>query len=100
MSLRSWMLPADPAVTTLENRHSSLSYLREEMTCLWFAPYLFRFLKSPVRHSCIIGAPGTGKTVLASVIVNHLQHPIGGVSYHALFIRIGKYSLFLDVYKP
>lgn len=60
------------------------------MTCLWMAPYLTRFLKSPNKTLTIGGKPGAGKTVLASVIVDHLQHPIGGVTYKTLFVPVSK----------
>lgn len=58
------------------------------MTCLWMNPYLTNFLKSSKHALAFTGAPGSGKTVLASVIVDRLQDHIGGVTYKSLFIPI------------
>jgi hypothetical protein len=58
------------------------------MTCLWVNPYLTHFLKSDKHALAFTGAPGSGKTVLASVIVDRLQDHIGGVTYKSLFIPI------------
>jgi hypothetical protein len=58
------------------------------MTCLWMNPYLTRFLKSDNHALAFTGAPGSGKTVLASVIIDRLQDHIGGVAYKSLFIPI------------
>ena len=51
-------------------------------------PYLTRFLKSEAKNLAITGKPGFGKTVLAAVVTDHLQHPINGVSYNTLHIPI------------
>jgi hypothetical protein len=58
------------------------------MTCLWMNPYLTHFLKSDKHALSFTGAPGSGKTVLASVIVDRLQDHIGGVTYKSLFVPI------------
>jgi hypothetical protein len=50
--------------------------------------YLAPFLKSDKHALAFTGAPGSGKTVLASVIVDRLQDHIGGVTYKSLFIPI------------
>lgn len=60
------------------------------MTCLWMAPYLTHFLKSDKSTLSFTGKPGSGKTVLASVIVDRLQDPIGGTSFKTLFVPISK----------
>ncbi|KAL3471075.1 hypothetical protein BJX99DRAFT_263600 [Aspergillus californicus] len=87
-TIRSWLLPEDSAVTSIAETSSHLAQDREELTCLWMAPYLTRFLKTQQKHLSITGPSGSGKTVLASVIVDHLQHPHGGVSYQTLLVPI------------
>ena len=53
-------------------------------------PYLTRFLKSHNHTLSFSGKPGSGKTVLASVIVDRLQDQVGGVTYKTLFVPISK----------
>lgn len=90
-SIRQWLAPEDRVLANVAENTSHLAHDREELTCLWLSPYLTRFLKSQqLKGLSISGAPGSGKTVLASVIVDHLQHPIGGVTYNTLFIPISK----------
>ncbi|EAU33781.1 conserved hypothetical protein [Aspergillus terreus NIH2624] len=87
-SIRSWLTADDYVLNNIAESVSHLAHEREELTCLWMSSYLGRFLKSNLRALSLAGKPGSGRTVLASVIVDHLQHPIGGVSYNALFIPI------------
>ncbi|KAL4976879.1 hypothetical protein BDW66DRAFT_133979 [Aspergillus desertorum] len=87
-AIRAWLSPEDRVVDSIADHSSHLAHDREELTCLWLGPYLTRFLKSQQKHLSIIGQPGSGKTVLASVIVDHLQHQHGGVSYQALLVPI------------
>lgn len=90
-SIRRWLAPEDRVLANVAENTSHLAHDREELTCLWLSPYLTRFLKSQqLKGLSISGAPGSGKTVLASVIVDHLQHPIGGVTYNTLFVPISK----------
>lgn len=89
-SIRLWLVPEDRVLTNVAETTSHLAQDREELTCLWMAPYLTRFLKSPLKTLSIIGKPASGKTVTASVVVDHLQNPIGGVSYQTIFIPISK----------
>jgi hypothetical protein len=76
----------------LAENTSHLAHEREENTCLWMAPHLTRFLKSSKSSLSFTGKPGSGKTVLASVIVDRLQDPIGGVTYKTLFVPISEYT--------
>jgi hypothetical protein len=87
-SIKTWLSPEDCLHTNAANMSSHLSHDREELTCLWIGPYLTRFLKSNNHTLSIIGAPGSGKTVLASVITDYLQHSIGGNTYSTLYIPI------------
>ncbi|RDW79099.1 NACHT domain protein [Aspergillus mulundensis] len=87
-AIRAWLAPEDHVVGSIADHSSQLAQDREELTCLWAGPYLTRFLKTQQKHLSIIGQPGSGKTVLASVIVDHLQHPHGGVSYQTLLVPI------------
>ncbi|KAH1299726.1 hypothetical protein KXX11_006190 [Aspergillus fumigatus] len=87
-AIKLWLSPEDRVLGNVAEQSSHLAHDREEMTCLWMAPYLARFLKSPLKTLAIAGKPGAGRTVLASVIVDQLQHTIGGVSYATLFVPI------------
>ncbi|CAG8285171.1 unnamed protein product [Penicillium salamii] len=87
-SIRSWLSPEDRVLSHLAENTSHLAHEREEMTCLWMDPYLTHFLKSNKHALAFTGAPGSGKTVLASVIVDRLHDHIGGVTYKSLFIPI------------
>lgn len=77
----------------LENIASSASQLaheREELTCLYIGTHLTRFLRGSQKIMSLHGTPGSGKSVLASVIVDYLQRPIAGITYNTLFVAIGK----------
>ncbi|KAK2736384.1 hypothetical protein FQN55_001680 [Onygenales sp. PD_40] len=87
-SIRSWLGPDDPVLRNAAESTSYLAQNREELTCLWLGPHLASFLKSSYKSLCVTGKPGSGKTVLASVVVDQLQHPIGGVSYNTLFVPL------------
>ncbi|KAJ5727408.1 hypothetical protein N7493_005228 [Penicillium malachiteum] len=87
-SVRAWLAPEDRVLAHLAENTSHLAHEREEMTCLWVSSYLSHFLKSSNRALAITGKPGSGKTVTASVIIDRLQDPIGGVSYKTLYVPI------------
>lgn len=89
-AVKSWLAPEDRVLSHLAENTSHLAHEREEMTCLWMAPYLTHFLKSDKSTLSFTGKPGSGKTVLASVIVDRLQDPIGGTTYKTLFVPISK----------
>lgn len=91
-SVRFWLSPEDRVLSHLAENTSHLAHEREELTCLWMAPYLTRFLKSQNTTLSFSGQPGSGKTVLASVIVDRLQDQIGGVTYNTLFVPISKFA--------
>lgn len=90
-SIRSWLAPEDRVLSNLAENSSHLAHEREEMTCQWVDQYLSQFLKSPQTIMSFSGKPGSGKTVLASVIVDILQKVIGGVAYQTLFIPISEF---------
>ncbi|KAH6658883.1 NACHT domain protein [Truncatella angustata] len=87
-SVEAWIAPEDRALTNVAVGLSLLAHDREELTCLWVGPYLTRFLKSQDTVLSIHGKAGSGKSIVASVIVDYLQRPISGVHYNALFIPI------------
>ncbi|KAJ5082249.1 hypothetical protein N7532_011292 [Penicillium argentinense] len=87
-SIRSWLAPEDRVLSHIAENSSHLAHDREEMTCQWVDQYLAHFLKGPETIMSFYGKPGSGKTVLASVIVDILQKVIGGVSYQTLFVPI------------
>lgn len=69
---------------------AAFAWEREEATCLWVKPYLTRFLKSAQQVLSIIGKPGAGKSVLSSVINDHLQNPVGGMRYTSILAPISQ----------
>ncbi|KAJ6134419.1 hypothetical protein N7523_000741 [Penicillium sp. IBT 18751x] len=88
-SVRGWLAPEDRVLNHLAENSSQLAHEREELTCLWMGHYLTRFLKDKKQHTLSFhGKPGSGKTVLASVIVDRLQDQIGGYTYKSLFVPI------------
>ncbi|KAL4917335.1 hypothetical protein BDW62DRAFT_211211 [Aspergillus aurantiobrunneus] len=84
----AWLAPEYPVISGIADNSSHLAHDREELTCLWLTPYLTRFLKTQQKHLSITGPPGSGKTVLASIIIDHLRRPHGGVSYQTLLVPI------------
>ena len=93
-AVRVWLRPDDPVIQDAVNSHSQMAHNREELTCLWVGPRLGRFLKSEQKSLSISGKPGSGKTVLSSVIVDCLQHPIGGVTYSTIFVPISEWCSY------
>ncbi|GAM43620.1 hypothetical protein TCE0_060f18575 [Talaromyces pinophilus] len=88
-SIQQWLAPEDRVLAHFAKNTPHLAQDREEFTCLWLDPYLSRFLKSQqLKGLSISGTPGAGKTVLASVIVDHLQHPFGDIIYDTVFVSI------------
>ncbi|RAH77834.1 NACHT domain protein [Aspergillus japonicus CBS 114.51] len=88
-TIRSWLAPEDTVLANVAETTSHLAHDREEMTCVWVGPHLTRFLRNRQQKTfAITGKSGSGKTVLSSVIVDHLQHPIGGVMHKTLYIPI------------
>jgi hypothetical protein len=88
-SVRGWLAPEDRVLNHLAENSSHLAHEREELTCLWMGHYLTRFLKDKHQRALsFYGKPGSGKTVLASVIVDRLQDQIGGNTYKSLFVPI------------
>ncbi|KAL4746942.1 hypothetical protein BDW72DRAFT_206899 [Aspergillus terricola var. indicus] len=86
--MKRWLEPEDPVLTHVTRFTAQFAQEREESTCLWVTPHITRFLKSDQKSLVITGEPGSGKSILATVINEQLQHPIGGVSYLALFVPI------------
>ncbi|GIC93466.1 uncharacterized protein Aud_009954 [Aspergillus udagawae] len=87
-AIKKWLEPEDPVLNNTTEFTAHFAQEREESTCLWMAPYLTRFLKSDQKTMFISGKPGSGKTILASVINDYLQYPIGGVMYKSIFVPI------------
>ncbi|OKL63327.1 hypothetical protein UA08_01730 [Talaromyces atroroseus] len=87
-TVKNWLEPEDPVLSNITEFTAHFAQEREESTCLWMAPYLTRFLKSEQKTLSISGKPGSGKTILATVINDYLQHPTGGVMYKSIFVPI------------
>jgi energy-coupling factor transporter ATP-binding protein EcfA2 len=56
-------------------------------------PYLTRFLKGDEQVLSVTGKPGSGKTVLSTVIDDYLQHPIGGTRYMLISASMSQFLL-------
>jgi hypothetical protein len=91
-SIGNWLVSDDPVLADLAKTSAHPTPSREEMTCLWIRSYLKWFLKSEYKTVCLTGGPGSGRSVLASVILDRLQRPAGyvGVSRNVLFVPISK----------
>ncbi|KAK7941530.1 NACHT domain protein [Apiospora aurea] len=88
-SIKSWLAPEDRVLANVTGGGVSLlAQEREELTCLWVAPQLTRYLRGQDKVLSISGKPGCGKTVASSVIVDYLQRPISGVHHSALYVPI------------
>ncbi|KAL5045392.1 hypothetical protein BDW71DRAFT_208465 [Aspergillus fruticulosus] len=87
-TIKNWLGVEDPVLGNIAEFTAHFAQEREESTCLWMAPYLTRFLKSNQKTLFISGKPGSGKPILATVINDHLQYPIGGAMYKSIFVPI------------
>lgn len=92
-TIKNWLEPEDPILSNFNEFTAHFAQEREESTCLWMAPYLTRFLKSDQKTLFISGKPGSGKTILAMVINDYLQYPIGGVMYKSIFAPMSGLTL-------
>ncbi|KAJ6191057.1 hypothetical protein N7519_001078 [Penicillium mononematosum] len=87
-ALRDWLQPEDPVVAHVTEATAPSAQEREEATCMWVKPYLMRFLKGEQQVLSITGKPGSGKTVLSTVINDYLQYSVGGTSYMSILAPI------------
>ncbi|GFF70345.1 hypothetical protein IFM61392_02911 [Aspergillus lentulus] len=87
-TIKNWLEPEDPVLCNMTEFRANFAQEREESTCLWMAPYLTRFLKSDQKTMFVSGKPGSGKSILATVINDYLQYPIGGAMYKSIFVPI------------
>jgi hypothetical protein len=86
--LRDWLQPEDPVVAHVTEATAPSAQEREEATCMWVKPYLTRFLKGEQQVLSITGKPGSGKTVLSTVINDYLQYSVGGTRYMSILAPI------------
>ncbi|CAI7595684.1 unnamed protein product [Penicillium viridicatum] len=86
--LKRWLQPEDPVVADASEATVPSAQEREEATCMWVKPYLTRFLKGDEQVLSVTGKPGSGKTVLSTVIDDYLQYPVGGTRYMPIFASI------------
>jgi hypothetical protein len=99
-ALKYWLQPEDPALAHVTESIASSAQEREEATCMWVKPHLTRFLNGEHQVLSIIGKPGSGKTVLSTVISDYVQHPAGGPRYTSILAPISQYlcSIFFPLY--
>lgn len=86
--IRSWLAPDDHILNRLAENTSHFAHEREEMTCRWIGPFLSDFLRGPQTTLSIVGQPGSGKTILSSVIVDSVSDQ--NSSYMTLFVPISE----------
>ncbi|ODM18730.1 hypothetical protein SI65_05347 [Aspergillus cristatus] len=87
-TIRQWLEPEDPVLGNITESTAHFAQEREESTSVWLMPYLNRFLKGDQHTMAITGQPGSGKSILATVINDHLQYQIGGINYKSIFVPI------------
>ncbi|KAF2454326.1 hypothetical protein BDY21DRAFT_353647 [Lineolata rhizophorae] len=87
-SLRAWLAPQDRVLATLGRDHTTFMDQQAEFTCLWFQKPLSKFVQSNDAFMLLNGPMGSGKTVLASSIVERLQRPLGRKTFSTLFCSI------------
>jgi hypothetical protein len=93
--LKRWLQPEDPVVADASEAPVPSAQERDEATCMWVKPYLTRFLKGDEQVLSVTGKPGSGKTVLSTVIDDYLQHPVGGTRYMPISASISQFLLLL-----
>jgi hypothetical protein len=87
--IRKWLGIHDRVVRAVIADRKEAATRRDEYTCEWFQRSLFDFSRGS-GDTLVVTAPfGSGKTVLASWIVERLQRPIGKKNYQTLSISIG-----------
>ncbi|KAJ5835685.1 hypothetical protein N7447_001711 [Penicillium robsamsonii] len=87
-TLKDWLQPEDPVVTQITEATTPSAQEREEATCMWVKPYLMRFLKGEQQILSITGKPGSGRTVLSTVINDYLQFSVSGTRYMSILAPI------------
>jgi tetratricopeptide (TPR) repeat protein len=87
-ALKYWLQPEDPALAHVTESIAFSAQEREEATCMWVKPHLTRFLNGEQQVLSIIGKPGSGKTVLSTVISDYVQHPAGEPRYTSILAPI------------
>ncbi|KAJ5513442.1 hypothetical protein N7463_002994 [Penicillium fimorum] len=87
-ALKDWLQPEDPVVTQINEATAPSAQEREEATCMWVKPYLIRFLKGEQQMLSITGKPGSGRTVLSTVINDYMQSAVGGTRYMSILAPI------------
>ncbi|THC96665.1 hypothetical protein EYZ11_003870 [Aspergillus tanneri] len=100
-AIKRWLEPEDPVLENVAEPMAHLARERETLTCLWLTPYLMRFMKGGQSTLAISGNPGSGKTILSSVIADQLQYTIGGVKYASIYVPISNvrlYQILADAY--
>ncbi|PTB81710.1 purine and uridine phosphorylase, partial [Trichoderma longibrachiatum ATCC 18648] len=73
-AILDWLTPV-----SYDSQQHSIFNRRQQGTCQWFlqSKEFRQFLQKDSRIMFCEGFPGTGKTILASIVVNYLQHDLG-----------------------
>ncbi|KAJ5102457.1 hypothetical protein N7532_002986 [Penicillium argentinense] len=87
--IRSWLVPNDPVIAALAQPTSYYVNVREEMTCRWITPYLKQWEGDQYTQIHITGHRGSGKSILSSVILDHLHDAVDANACLNLSVSIG-----------
>lgn len=97
-AIRRWLEPEDTALANVIEATIQLGQEREESTCLWLGDTISHFLKGEQQSLAFIGKPGSGKSILTSVINDHLRQTLGGIRYRSIFVPISKFSVKVSTF--
>ena len=87
--LRKWLGPQNTGMQKLLKADESAPSQRGEFTCEWFQSHLLAFSRSKNDTLAAHAPTGSGKSVLASWIVERLQRSIGKKTYVTLSCTLG-----------
>jgi putative protein kinase ArgK-like GTPase of G3E family len=88
-AIKQWLAPEDPVLAGIASAAAkSFSQERQQSTCLWVAPHLDQFLRGDQQVLAVCGRPGSGKSVLAAAINDHLQHHGAAAGYEPILVQI------------
>jgi hypothetical protein len=92
-AIPSWLAPDDPVVAELNEAASRLTRERSQSTADWIHPWINGIRRSQKTHFHLAGQPGSGKSVLAQVIIDYLHSFRDATDYLTLSVSISEYII-------
>lgn len=89
-AIRKWLSVRDPVVRDLLRDRAATRARHDEYTCEWIQRTLLDFSRGNSPILALTGPSGSGKSILASWIVERLQRPLGKKTHDTLFLTVGK----------